>query len=479
MAQVNLFGVGYQSKARSISAQRRVNCYVERRQDAEKGPYVLIGRPGLRTFVNTLGLNPTRGMWAVNTLTTPLLFVVQNQALISIQSDGTTTSLIGYLDATAGLGNVSMVDNGTYLVIVDGKFGYYYNMVTPGALTKITDGNFTTSPTTVTWQDTYFIVTAGSSNQWQLSSNSDPSTWPAVNINFTGSAPGNIAAGISDHSIMNLFGADFCEFWQDTGSPDFPFALIPSSAQEFGLAAAWSLTKYDNTLAGLFKNKTGGVMAARLSGFRLQRFSTADIDTLLGNVDNISTATGYAFTFDGHPMYVVNAPDADLTLMYDGASKVWTELASYGHAHFIGTKFADFQNKLIVSDHHSANLYQLDTATYADGMDPLVMMVQSEHIWNADKYLGIPRVQIDFEQGVGTATGQGANPVAELEYSKDGGNSFQSAGFASVGAIGKYTQRCIWNQLGAARDWVLRLTVSDPVQRVITGATAEIVGGDF
>jgi hypothetical protein len=28
-----------------------------------------------------------------------------------------------------------MVDDGTYLMIVDGTKGYYYNMVTPGALT--------------------------------------------------------------------------------------------------------------------------------------------------------------------------------------------------------------------------------------------------------------------------------------------------------------------------------------------------------
>src|SRR3990167_11521316 len=89
-----------------------------------------------------------------------------------------------------------MVDNGTNLMLVDGANGYYYNMITPAGLTQIVDGNFTTSPKTVTWQDTYFVVTSGATNQFQLSDNADPATWPAVNINFTGAAPGSLQAGI-------------------------------------------------------------------------------------------------------------------------------------------------------------------------------------------------------------------------------------------------------------------------------------------
>jgi hypothetical protein len=64
--------------------------------------------------------------------------------------------------------------------------------------------------------------------------------------------------------------------------------------------------------------------------------------------------------------------------------------------------------------------------------------------------------------------------MMDLRVSKDGGNSFYSVGFSSMGPIGEYTQRVIWNSLGAARDWVLKLRITDPVKRVITGASAEI-----
>lgn len=474
--KVQLFGVGVEGQSRAITAQRRVNCYVEKRVDNDKTSYALIGRPGLRAFVSTLGNNPTRGSWAVNTLTTPLLFVVQSSSLIAINNAGVGTT-IGNINTSSG--DVSMVDNGTYLMLVDGTQGWYYNMVSGGALTLITDGNFTTSPKTVTWQDTYFIVTSGATNQWQLSNNADPTTWPAVNINFTGAAPGALQAGMADHGVMNLFGEVYSEFWQDTGSPDFPYAVIPGSAQEFGLAAAFSLAKFDNSLVGLFKNKMGGVNVSRLQGFNLHRLSTADVETLLFPVTSIATATGYAFMVNGHPFYVVNMPDADLTLMYDGASGIWSELQSYGHTHFLGSKFANFLNRLTVSDHHSGDIWQFDTAAYDDVGDPLVMMVQSRHIWDDDKTIGISRVQIDCEQGVGLISGQGEFPALDLQVSKDGGNSYYSVGYSSIGPLGEYTQRTTWNSLGGGRDMVLRLIISDPVKRVITGASAEITIGSY
>ena len=67
----------------------------------------------------------------------------------------------------------------------------------------------------------------------------------------------------------------------------------------------------------------------------------------------------------------------------------------------------------------------------------------------------------------------------DLLVSKDGGFTFYSVGYSSMGRIGEYTQRVVWRSLGAARDWVLKLRITDPVKRVLTGASAEIQGGSF
>jgi len=61
-----------------------------------------------------------------------------------------------------------------------------------------------------------------------------------------------------------------------------------------------------------------------------------------------------------------------------------------------------------------------------------------------------------------------------LQVSKDYGFSFTSVGYRSVGKVGEYTTRVRWQALGAARDWVFKLRITDPVKRVITGASADI-----
>lgn len=476
--RVQLFGVGTRSTSPAITAQQRINCHVDIRREQDRASYALVGRPGLRVFLNSLGAQPARGLWAVNTLASPLMFAVLGSAVWAIDS-GAAATMIGSVTTTDG--DVSMADDGTYLVIVDGQFGYVYNIGT-GVFATITDGNFTTSPRTVTWLDNYFIVTSETSTrQFQLSQISpgiDPTVWPAVQINFASSGGGKLQHGLADHGILNLFGDVYTEFWQDSGSPDFPFSKIPGASQQFGLASPFSVAPHDNSLAGLFQDRNGALIIAKLAGFGVHKISDSDIDQLLKSAASLADAVGIGFVIGGHPIYMLNSPNAELSLAFDGLSNVWTQYQSYGHTHFRGYKGCFFQGQQFVSDHHDGTIYVLDPTQYTDGANPIELEVTSKHIWNDDKYIGISQVQVDIESGVGNVTDT-LPPVMDLQVSKDGGNTFASVGYSSMGPIGQFTQRVKWNNLGAARDWVLRLRVTDSVKRVITGASCEMEGGPF
>jgi hypothetical protein len=475
--RVDLFGVGTKSTSKAITAQSRKNCMVEVRQEQDRSKFVLVGRFGLTSFITTLGSIPSRGMWAVNTLSTPLLFTVNGGTLYSINNAGVVSAIGSILTST---GDVSLADDGTFLVLVDGLNGWVYNMKVPAGLNQITDGNFTTTPRTVTWQDNYFIVTS-MTKQWQLSQitpSVDPTVWPAVQIGFAGSGSGALQNGIAYHGTLNLLADYYAEFWQDAGSPQMPYQLIPNSATQYGLAAPFSLQTFDNTIAGLFKSIEGGLNVARLSGFQLKKISDHDIDQILTTYSSVSDAKGLSFNFAGHPMYVINLPTAGASWMFDGFSNVWSQLTS-GAGRFWGTKFANFQGRLCVSDFNNGNIYQLDANNFSDNGTMIPMEVVSKHIWNDDKYIGVRQLQIDIEGGAGLVTGQGENPVCDLHVSKDGGNSFFPVGYSSMGEIGEFTTRLKWNNLGAARDWVLKLIITDPIKRIITGASADIIGGAF
>lgn len=473
--RVNLFGIGTKSESWAITAQERINCLVSPQTEEDRTAFALIWRPGLSPFVSSLGANPSRGTWAVNSLSTPVVFSVHGNTLYSIDNGG-TASVIGAIGTSTG--NVSMVDNGTYLMLVDGSAGWYYDMTGGGTLTQVTDGNFTSSPVTVDYQDTYFIVTSSASRQFQLSDNDAPATWPAINIGFAGAGGGNLVSGRVSNNILQLMGSNFIEFRQNTGAADLPYRRIPGSAQQFGLKSTWSLDEFDNSLTGVFGNKQGSREIARMNGFARKKLSDSDVDDLLQTYSTVSDAVGYSIMSGGHPLYVVNFPTADVTHVYDGLSQAWTQWQATDGSQFWGKHVAILQNKTLVTDRRNGNIYQLEQAVYTDDGEEIPLSVTSKHLWQDDKYISIESIQVDMEQGVGTATGQGADPVIDMQVSKDGGNSFTSIGFRSMGKVGEYTTRVIWRSLGSARDWVFRLRVTDPVKRVITGASAEISIGE-
>jgi hypothetical protein len=480
--RVDLFGVGTLSESRAITAQKRINCQVEVRREQDRTTHALTSRAGLKLFVTPDPNNPSRGMRAVNSLSAPLLFTVHANTLYSVNTAGTVTA-IGAIGSTTG--DVSLSDDGTYLVFVDGAKGYVYNMIAPAGITQITDGNFTTSPRTVTWQDNYFIVTSRLTRQWQLSQISpsiNPLVWPAVQIGFASSGSGSLQGGIASHSMLNLFGDTYAEFWQDAGSPDLPYTLVQGAGQEYGLAAPFSLQRFDNALIGLFKSREGGLNVSRVQGFSFKKVSDHDLDEIIAGYSTALDAEGISYNFAGHPCYILNFPTAGKSWLFDGYSNVWSELTSstgVAAGRYLGNKSATLNNSNYVSDYANGNIYLVDSNNFTDNSNPMTMEVWSKHIWKDDKYIGIIQIQIDIESGVGLVSGQGSQPVCDLQVSKDGGFTFNSIGFSSMGLLGDRTARLKWNSLGAARDWVLKLVITDPVKRVITGASAEVQGGGF
>ena len=88
-----------------------------------------------------------------------------------------------------------------------------------------------------------------------------------------------------------------------------------------------------------------------------------------------------------------------------------------------------------------------------------------------------PSIEIDLEAGVGLVTGQGNDPQAMLDWSDDG-HTWSNKLWRSMGKIGEYTARAKWNRLGSSRNRIFRLTISDPVKKVIIGAYAPVIIGD-
>jgi hypothetical protein len=459
LRNVPLFGLGNAGKSVNVNAQQRTNLYVEVQQDPEANGLVLYPTPGLTSFVN-LGASPCRGFYQKG----DVAYVVNTNVLWEIAANGTLTNRGTLL---TGSGRVDITDNGTQMLLVDGTYGYVLTFAT-NTLAQITDTDFPAS-NTCAFLNGYFVVSKTDSAQFYISGLYDGTTWDALDFATAESDPDNLVRLMVDNGMLYLFGDKTTEFWGDSGAADFPFARIGSSAIEWGLAARWSLCKFDGSLIFLRKNRLGAVQVCVLAGNQAVPVSNPELDYLLAQYD-AENATGYSYMVSGHPMYQINFPTDGVSWLYDGLSKAWSKVAT-GNGRHRGELQVNFLGSSYVTDYEHGKVYLLDQGAFTDDGEPIVREFVSRHNKGGD-FIRIAQLWLEMESGVGAVSGQGADPQVMLQISRDGGHTWSQELWRSFGALGEYGKRAVWNRLGRARDWLFRVRVTDPVKTVFVAGWA-------
>lgn len=439
--------------------------YAEVRPSGEKSSIVGYRTPGLNLFAS-FGDTPVRG--ALPFEADSVFFVVHRGTLWEVNNAGTMTNR-GTLLTTSG--NVSMSDNGTQVMIVDGTYGYTYNTAT-NAFAQITDGDFPSNPVTVCFLGGRFVVNVANSSRFYVSNDYDGTTWDALDYANAESSPDPIAAVWSSNGQLVLFGTRTTEYWGLSGSGDFPFASIQGTATEWGLAAAFSVAKFDNSVACLIQNRMGQVMVAKLNGYLPQAISNPDIDAEINSYSSVSDAVAYSFMLGGHPFYVINFPAAARTWMYDGQSGIWSKWTSDGLQRHRGEFGINYLTNTMVFDYENGNIYTLDTENYSDNGAQIESEVVCETVATGDEdVVTIDKLRLDVAVGVGTTSGQGSDPRISLSVSRDNGQTWGAEMFRSLGKKGEYKRVVSWNRLGSARNFVFKIRVTDPVPFTLVSAS--------
>ena len=457
---VPLFGLGTKGKSATVTAQRHVNLYAEIQRDQDKAQLAFYGTPGT-TLRKSLGDTPIRGWMAIG----DLYYLVHRGTLYSVNNAGTATSR-GTLNTTTG--RVDFAYDGAVILIVDGTNGYTYTIAST-TFAQIVDADFPNGANTCTWIDGQFIVDDGASDQFFISP--DGTNWDALDFATAESQPDGIVRVFEDNGEVLLFGESTTEPWGNVGGADFPFQPIRGAIVEFGLAARWSLTKYNSGLAALMKNSNGQVQVMFIQGYIPKPISTQEVDHVINSYASVSDATAFAYMLGGHPMYQINFPTAMKSWLYDASTTLWTELeyGLNGERHR-GEMSLDFINKTIIADYETGDIYNLEEDTYTDNGTAIAREIVGRHFFNGNERIIVDELFVDFEPGVGLATGQGDDPQAMLAISRDGGLTYGNELWTTIGMVGRYLTRVVWRRLGLARDWVFKVRITDPVKIAISFA---------
>jgi len=433
-----------------------VNVY-PRATTGGKYPFNLINTPGLAFFCDL----PTFPVMALHQ-NGRRAFAVTKTKFYEIFSDGRHKEL-GDVDIK---GRAVMEDNGNQVVVVDGNKGFYYDISSDEVKQITAEGFYPAS--TVTYQDGYFIFDRRGTGQFFISELLDVAFDPLDFATAEGQ-PDPLIAVLSDHREVFMFGQDTIEVWYNSGAADFPFERNQGAFIEKGCAAPYSVAKQNNTVYFLGSD----LMVYQMTGYTPVRISNHAVEKTLKGV-GVSDSFAYTYQDEGHLFYVLTIPERDLTWCYDISTGAWHVRQSYQFGRHQSNNAIFFDSKTLVGDFQSGRIYEMANNFYTDDGEPVVREFVLPTVNNGREFLTVDSLELDMTSGVGINLGQGQDPQARLEFSKDGGKTWSKTKFARIGRMGEYLTRVKWNRLGVARQFIFRVRVSDPVPIDVGGAFIEV-----
>lgn len=497
-----ILGSAYVARSVNAADNRMINLFPEVVPEAGKEPAFLQRAPGLN-YLATMGAGPVRGLWQFGNYG----YAVSGTSLYQIDTDWNVVSK----GTVSGTGQVSMVDNGTQMFIAAGATGYIYNAGTD-VFAQITDPDFA-GAVTVGFIDGYFVYNQPNSQKFWVTSLYDGTSVDPLDFASAEGSPDNLVSLIVDHREVWLFGQNSTEVWYDAGLPDFPLSRIQGAFIEIGCAAPFSVAKLDNGVFWLSSDARGRGMVFRSNGYAGVRISTHSVEWQIQQYADITDAVAYTYQQDGHSFYVLNFPSADITWVYDVATQAWHQRAGWLNNQYTrhrGNCQMAFNGQIVVGDYLTGDIYSYDLNVYTEagavqkwlrswralptGANNLRRTTQHSLQLDCETGVGLDgatpatttylssissdaasagAISGESEETTDAIIVQGSDPQVMLRWSDDGGHTWSSEHWRSMGKIGETGRRVLWRRLGMTvklRDRVYEVSGTDPVKIAIMGA---------
>jgi hypothetical protein len=307
LIEVPFVGPSYTLKTVSVDAQSSVNLYPDIVESSNgKSTYVLRRTPGLSLEATLNGTYATRRLYKSSN---NRLFGVCGNTLNEVLTDNTVINH-GTINTGSNPGTatpVTMTDNGTELILLDGTNGWIFTLST-NTLAIITDADFPQTATHVDYLDGYFIVNKPDTGQFVWSDLDDGTTWNSLNFATAEGSPDNLVALIVAGRRIWLMGAQSYEAWYNTGNSSATFLRYEGSFNGVGIAAKYSLARMDKILFWLGNNDQGSGQIWRTEGFEAVKVSSNAIDEAIQSYTTIDDAVAFCYQQDGNKFYQISFP---------------------------------------------------------------------------------------------------------------------------------------------------------------------------
>lgn len=460
---INITGQTYESRSRVLSNQLTQNWYAELVDNpTAKSQYVLHPTPGLKSF-GTADSGDDRGLFEHQ----GILYHVSGTSIYTVSASGTHIDI----GTIPGTGRCIFAGMGSKVLIVTQGKAYQYD---GSSVAEITDSDLET-PNSVAHLNNQALYD-GDGGRFCSSDVGDATSINALNFATAESHADDLLRVFVFDQTAYLFGERTIETWWNSGVGKPPFDRVEGGIHQVGLGALHSVDRNDHALYFLGDDSH----IYRIVSGTLQQVSDISMHREIASHATVSDALGVCFTMAGQFFYCFILPAQNKSYLFS-ESTGWTSLSSSGGRTFVNS-YAYAHRKHLVSDYRSGAVYEWDLDTHDDLGEAIIRIRDTAPLHG--EILGVPGKRIEMnafelvmETGVGTATGQGLDPVVSLQVSDDGGKTFSTEMWEKVGTMGAFQTGVRWTQLGSFHERILRVRASDPVFYSIHSATADLEGG--
>ena len=338
----------------------------------------------------------------------------------------------------------------------------------------------TNRPTTIAFLDGYFLLLERDSMRLWFSALEDGTSWDALDFAARSTVADNLVGlAIVNDRIWTL-GSQNVELLYDSGDADTPFVPYPGTVSPFGCVSPDGVTERGGTLFWVATIGTGTPQIVAATAGAPQVISTPAVDFALASYPTVTDVEAFSYTQEGADYVVFTFPSGDeagVTWTYDAKAGQWHQRAHWNSALGQFERWSvrgccGVGNTILVGDYQTGDVYTLDLDTFTDNGHTIRRVRRAPYFANEPGWVFLDQFELGAQVGLGLATGQGSDPQAALNISRDGAQTWASAGFASLGPMGQYDARTVWRRLGRSRAdrLVLEVAITDPVPVTITGA---------
>lgn len=427
---------------------------------------------GLTELVNT-GVNEiNRGSHVM--AGTP--YFINGQRLYRLESDLETVTDLGEI---SGAGRVSTSDNGTQMLIIVPKTRIGYIYTEEDGLTLLTDATFTdpdkAAPEIGVFIDSYFVINRGS-KEFFCSNVNNGLVYDALDFGSAEADPDVIRSLHVHKNQLYVFGSETIEVFQTTTSSGagFPFQRINGFVIPKGIAAPFSVTEFNSSFTFIGQGVDETPKVYIFTGSGVTPISTTSIDFLLQqNQENIADVFTLAYSYRG-AVFVGYATSKSGSIFYDAKAselsgkKQWHLRESTGlqeKNRWRANSLVTAYGKLLVGDSESGIIGEYQNDINTDYGNPIVREFSLQTLENNSNAMYINKIEVVIDSGQGLINGD--DPFLFMQYSDDG-RVYTSPRSRNAGAVGEYSKKLCWHQLGMTERYrIFKFTCSADVRWVI------------